>query len=99
MKQFELPNREYRLLTDSQEIGDVCAYLGITEYASEITGVLIPALACYDTSTDVFLTDASKPYALNCEWYDIEYFSDSVPDELELQDVRDDREFDDDYGA
>ena len=86
MKQFDLPNRQFRLITDSQELACICAYMKIVEFADEITGALVPALACYDTSTDVFLTDSSKPYALSCDWYAVDYFEDTIPDELELQD-------------
>ena len=87
MKSIDLPNDVYTFVTDSQELECITAYLGITEYADEITGALVKVGdGDYDS---VYLTDASKPWDVNCEWYDTEYFADSIPEELDLQDVRD----------
>ena len=88
MKSKDLPDRIYTFITDTQELACICAYLGLNDFADEITGALV-AVADGDYAS-VYLTDSAKPYHVQCEWYDVEYFADYVPSELDLQDVRDD---------
>ena len=83
MKSKDLPDHIYTYITDSQELACICAYLGITEFADEITGALVSIHeGDYDS---VYLTESAKPYHVDCEWETVEYFADSIPDELDLQ--------------
>jgi hypothetical protein len=76
----------YVLVTDSQELDCVLAFLGIVEFAEYVTGALVRlGDGDYDS---VYLTEDAKPYSRATWWNEPYFFADSAPDELELQDVR-----------
>ena len=98
MKWSELPKHIYTLISDSQELDCILAYLGIVEFADEVTAALV---AVKDGDYEaVYLTEGGNfKHSAHWDWYTPDYFADSIPEELDLQDVRDNRDHDDDYGV
>ena len=98
MKSNELPERVYMFVSDSQELDCICAFLGIVEFRDQVTAALIaPGDGDYES---VYLTEGTNfKRSANWDWELPKFFADSIPEELDLQDVRDNRDHDDDYGV
>ena len=80
---------QYTLITDSQDLEPIVADLGITQFASEITGAMVDLNAAVDgeiTPDDVWLTESSKPWSVYADWERPDYYADAFEDELFLQD-------------
>ena len=80
----DLPKRIYTFISDSQELECICAYLGIVEFADGVTAALV-AVKNGDYEA-VYLTEGVNfKRSADWLWHTPDYFADSIPDELDLQ--------------
>ena len=98
MKQSELPKKIYTLITDQGELDCVCAYLGIDQARTIITAALVTVSG--GEYEEVYFTEGSNfKRSAYWDWQPVSFYTDDIPDELDLQDVRDNRDLDNDYGV
>ncbi len=90
MRALDIPNNDnLTLITDSQDLKPILDNLGITQAADEITGVLVEldkAVNSQVYASDIYLTEASKPWSQFAEWELPGYYVDASEEELFLQD-------------
>ena len=84
MRQSDLPENTYVLLTDSQELDCICAYLGIVQMRDDITAALVAIRnGGYEA---VYLTEGVNfKRSAHWNWEAARYYADDIPDELDLQ--------------
>jgi hypothetical protein len=71
------------LVTDSVDLAQVLEHIGVHDFADEVTGALIKVID--NEYAVVYLTDDNKPWSVYARWCDVEYFSDYVEEELDIQ--------------
>lgn len=85
MRQSELPKRIYTLITDQGELDCILAYLGIDHAQTIITAALV-TVAGGDYES-VYLTEGGDfKRSAYWDWQPISFYTDHIPDELDLQD-------------
>ena len=84
MRRQDLPNYEYLFVTDSQELECVCAFLGIEHAFTLITAALV---AVGDGEYEaVYLSEGGNfKRSAYWDWQPASFYTDHVPDELDLQ--------------